>query len=66
MGQNLFALFPLVQPESTPAFAIHQQLLDLEAACRAVDVERNRRASYGRDLRRRAFQLRRRAFGAMA
>lgn len=32
VGQNLFALFPLVQPESAPAFAIHQQLLDLEAA----------------------------------
>jgi len=32
VGQNLFALFPLVQPESAPAFAIHQQLLDLEEA----------------------------------
>src|SRR5215471_10707844 len=32
VGQNLFALFPLVQPESAPAFAIHRQLLDLEAA----------------------------------
>lgn len=32
VGQNLFALFPLVQPESAPPFAIHQQLLDLEAA----------------------------------
>src|SRR5215813_5886878 len=31
VGQNLFALFPLVQPESAPPFAIHQQLLDLEA-----------------------------------
>ena len=30
IGQNLFALFPLVQPESSPSFAIHQQLLDLE------------------------------------
>ena len=29
-GQNLFALFPLVQPEGLPAFAIHRQLLDLE------------------------------------
>jgi len=32
VGQNLFALFPLVQPENAPAFAIHQQLLDLEEA----------------------------------
>jgi hypothetical protein len=32
VGQNLFALFPLVQSESAPAFAIHRQLLDLEAA----------------------------------
>lgn len=32
VGQNLFALFPLVQPENVPPFAIHQQLLDLEAA----------------------------------
>jgi hypothetical protein len=31
-GQNLFALFPLVQPESAMPFAIHQQLLDLEEA----------------------------------
>jgi hypothetical protein len=30
VGQNLFALFPLVQPENAPPFAIHQQLLDLE------------------------------------
>jgi hypothetical protein len=32
VGQNLFALFPLVQPEGAPPFAIHQQLLDLEEA----------------------------------
>src|SRR5215471_251137 len=32
VGQNLFALFPLVRPESAPPFAIHKQLLDLEAA----------------------------------
>jgi hypothetical protein len=32
VGQNLFALFPLVQPEQAPPFAIHQQLLDLEEA----------------------------------
>jgi hypothetical protein len=32
IGQNLFALFPLVQPEGCPAFAIHQQLLNLEEA----------------------------------
>jgi hypothetical protein len=32
IGQNLFALFPLVQPEGCPPFAIHQQLLDLEEA----------------------------------
>jgi hypothetical protein len=32
VGQNLFALFPLVQPENAPPFAIHQQLLDLEEA----------------------------------
>ena len=30
-GQNLFALFPLLQPKEIKAFAIHQQLLDLEA-----------------------------------
>ena len=30
VGQNLFALFPLVQPESMPGFPIHRQLLDLE------------------------------------
>jgi hypothetical protein len=36
IGQNLFALFPLVQPASSTPFAIHQQLLDLEEAfCRA-------------------------------
>ena len=29
-GQNLFALFPLVQPAGTQAFPIHRQLLDLE------------------------------------
>ena len=32
IGQNLFALFPLVHTESSPPFAIHQQLLDLEEA----------------------------------
>jgi hypothetical protein len=32
IGQNLFALFPLVQPEGLQPFAIHQQLLDLEEA----------------------------------
>jgi hypothetical protein len=32
VGQNLFALFPLVQPETARSFAIHQQLLDLEEA----------------------------------
>ncbi len=32
VGQNLFALFPLVQPETAQPFAIHQQLLDLEEA----------------------------------
>jgi hypothetical protein len=32
VGQNLFALFPLVQPENARPFAIHQQLLDLEEA----------------------------------
>src|SRR2546423_714074 len=32
VGQNLFALFPLVQSASAPPFAIHQQLLDLEEA----------------------------------
>jgi hypothetical protein len=32
IGQNLFALFPLVQSEDSSPFAIHQQLLDLEEA----------------------------------
>jgi hypothetical protein len=32
VGQNLFALFPLIQPATTRPFAIHQQLLDLEEA----------------------------------
>jgi hypothetical protein len=32
VGQNLFALFPLVQPEHARPFAIHQQLLDVEEA----------------------------------
>ena len=32
IGQNLFALFPLVQPEDFPPFAIHRQLLDMEEA----------------------------------
>lgn len=32
LGQNLFALFPLVQAPEAPAFAVHQQLLDLEEA----------------------------------
>ena len=32
VGQNLFALFPLIQPASTAPFVIHQQLLDLEEA----------------------------------
>jgi hypothetical protein len=30
VGQNLFALFPLMQPDSSLPFAIHRQLLDLE------------------------------------
>ncbi len=29
-GQNLFALFPLVQPGGVPAHPVHNQLLDLE------------------------------------
>ena len=29
-GQNLFALFPLVQPSAVPAHPVHNQLLDLE------------------------------------
>ena len=29
-GQNLFTLFPLVQPSSVPAHPVHNQLLDLE------------------------------------
>jgi len=32
VGQNLFALFPLIQLATTRPFAIHQQLLDLEEA----------------------------------
>src|SRR5215510_10624928 len=32
VGQNLFALFPLLQPATTLPFVIHQQLLDLEEA----------------------------------
>lgn len=32
VGQNLFALFPLSQPEAVQPFAIHTQLLDLEEA----------------------------------
>ena len=32
VGQNLFALFPLIQPAATSPFAIHQQLLDVEEA----------------------------------
>ncbi len=32
VGQNVFALFPLMQPEGYPPFAIQQQLLDLEEA----------------------------------
>jgi hypothetical protein len=32
VGQNLFALFPLGQPDGLAPFAIHQQLLDLEEA----------------------------------
>ena len=31
-GQNLFAMFPLQQPEALPNFPIHNQLLDLEQA----------------------------------
>jgi hypothetical protein len=30
IGQNLFALFPLIQSEGSPSFAIHRQILDLE------------------------------------
>jgi hypothetical protein len=32
VGQNLFTLFPLAQPEGAPPFAILRQLLDLEEA----------------------------------
>ncbi|MGE3540382.1 MAG: hypothetical protein AB7N91_23435 [Candidatus Tectimicrobiota bacterium] len=32
VGQNLFALFPLMPAPTVPAFAIHRQLLDLEEA----------------------------------
>ena len=31
-GQNLFAMFPLVQPSGLPRFPVHNQLLDLEQA----------------------------------
>ena len=30
VGQNLFALYPMVQPDGVKAFTIHRQLLDLE------------------------------------
>lgn len=30
VGQNLFSLYPLVQPAAHPPFAIHRQLLDIE------------------------------------
>lgn len=30
VGQNLFTLFPLVQPSNQPTFTIHRQLVDLE------------------------------------
>lgn len=33
VGQHLFALFPLIQGHGHTPFAIHQQLLDLEAQC---------------------------------
>ncbi len=32
LGQNLFALFPLLPPPQAPALAVQQQLLDLEEA----------------------------------
>jgi len=32
IGQNLFALFPLMRPEGAPSFTIQRQLLDLEEA----------------------------------
>ena len=32
LGQNLFALHPLGHPDHQPAFAVHQQLLDMEEA----------------------------------
>ena len=32
VGQNLFALFPLIQPAAASPFAIHEQLLDVEEA----------------------------------
>ncbi len=31
-GQNLFAMFPLVQPSGNPPFPVHNRLLDLEQA----------------------------------
>lgn len=31
-GQNLFAMFPLEQPEGVPRFPVHNQVLDLEQA----------------------------------
>ena len=33
VAQHLFALFPLIQVNDQPPFAIHQQLLDLEEQC---------------------------------
>ena len=30
VGQNLFTLYPLVQPDGQPPFPVHRQLLDLE------------------------------------
>jgi hypothetical protein len=32
VGQNLFALFPLIQPAATSPFVVHLQLLDVEEA----------------------------------
>ncbi|MCH7606007.1 MAG: hypothetical protein IH962_02525 [Chloroflexi bacterium] len=31
-GQNLFALFPLIQPQGQQSFPVHQQLMDVEDA----------------------------------
>ena len=36
-GQNLFALFPLVQPSHVPAHPLHNQLLDLEEVFLSAD-----------------------------